>query len=90
LASSRDASSGQSAEIEGLSTTGIAPASSCRAIASHSSAAPDSAEEAPAAAMASTGAITSTASSGRASQTSLHREQRTVRPAMPKVSRLIA
>ena len=40
--------------------------------------------------MAGTGAIASTASSGSASQTSLHREQRTVRPAMPKVSSLIA
>jgi hypothetical protein len=89
-APSRDASSGQSAEIEGLSTTGVVSASSCRAIASHSLAASDSAEDGPAAAMAGTGAMASTASSGRASQTSLHREQRTVRPAVPKVSSLTA
>ena len=66
----------------GLSTTGVVPASSSPAIASHSSAA--SAEEAPAAAMARTGAFASTASSGRASQTPLHREQRTVRPPGPR------
>src|SRR5439155_22889600 len=44
----------------------------------------------PASAMAGTAAGISIASSGRASQTSLHREQRTVRPASPRVPSLIA
>ena len=44
----------------------------------------------PAAAIAGTAAAISIASSGRASQTSLQREQRTVRPAAPKVARSMA
>jgi hypothetical protein len=40
--------------------------------------------------MAGICATISTASSGRANQTSLQREQRTVRPAAPRVARLMA
>ena len=83
------ASAGQSAEIEGLSTTGASCASSSPAIASHSAAASFPADEL-ASAMAGMAAAISTASSGRASQISLQREQRTVRPAAPKVARLMA
>ena len=68
--------------IEGLSMWGASlPASSCsRASASHSAAASWPSPSAP----AITGAgANSTASSGRASQISLQREQRTLRPASP-------
>jgi len=44
----------------------------------------------PAPAIAGTEAATSVASSGRASQTSLQREQRTVRPDAPKVAKSMA
>src|SRR5260370_1099650 len=78
-------SAGQSADIDGLSTTGIcrAPLSSWRARTFHSPVAPSG----PASAIASAEALISAASSGRASQTSLQREQRTVRPAVPTVAR---
>ena len=82
-------SAGQSAEIEGLSTKGVSWASSSRVIACHSAEALSLAEAWLAAAIAGT-AASSTASSGRASQTSLQREQRTVRPAAPSVARLMA
>ena len=58
-----------------------------RAIASHSSAASDSAERRRRPPWRAPGPA-STASSGRASQISLQREQRTVRPAGPKVCQL--
>ena len=84
---------GKSAEIEGLSTTGVSrPVSwllSARAIASQSAAASFSAVWLDAA-IAGTAAGISMASSGRASQVSLQREQRTVRPAAPKVAGLMA
>ena len=86
-------SAGQPAEIEGLSTTGVSWPSSSRAIASHSAAASfaagwlDCAESGMAAGMA---AAISIASSGRASQVSLQREQRTVRPSAPRVAGLMA
>jgi hypothetical protein len=86
-------SAGQPAEIEGLSTTGASCPSSSRAIASHSAAASfgagaaDCPEPGMAAGMA---AAISIASSGRACQVSLQREQRTVRPPDPRVAGLMA
>jgi len=86
-------SAGQPAEIEGLSTTGASCPSSSRAIASHSAAASfgaggaDCPEPGMAAGMA---AAISIASSGRACQVSLQREQRTVRPPGPRVAGLMA
>ena len=83
-------SAGQSAEIEGLSTTGAScRLSSSPAIASHSAAASFPADGLDSA-MAGMAAAISMASSGRASQVSLQREQRTVRPAAPKVAGLMA
>ena len=58
------------------------------AIASHSAAASFPADGAADSAMAGMAAAISTASSGRASQVSLQREQRTVRPAAPKAGRI--
>jgi hypothetical protein len=86
-------SAGQPAEIEGLSTTGVSCPSSSRASASHSEVGSFSAGEADCAGfgmVAGMASAISIASSGRASQVSLQREQRTVRPADPKVAGLMA
>jgi hypothetical protein len=81
------ASTGQSAEIDGLSTTGTFGAE-----ASSSSVTPQAlissfgSGSLAFAAMAGTRASARERSSGRASQTSLQRAQRTVRPASPNVA----
>ena len=86
------AEAGQSPDIEGLSTTGVCSVSmsSSRASASHSAAALGSPASRLAAAIAGISGTISVASSGRATQTSLQREQRTGRPASPRVARSMA